>query len=159
NVADEFWFGTARANGPADGKVDMLSCAKHEFGHALGYFFDSNSARFAPYKADVAPDANGDRWITLNDFGNLKMPIGLANDGKRREYMTGGNVASTYIAIARLLMDASPMNNGERTIMSTYDIAAIGQVSGLPANNGDYVLVGKGQVVPEPATFALLGLA
>lgn len=158
NVADEFWFGTARANGPADGKVDMLSCAKHEFGHALGYFFDSNSARFAPYKAEVAPDGNGDRWITLNDFGNLKMPIGLANDDKRSHFMSGGNVTGTNFAIARLLMDDSVLNNGDRSIMSPYDISAIAKVYGLPANNGDYVLLGKGQVVPEPATFALLSL-
>jgi len=158
NILGEDWFGTARAAGPANGKLDMLSCAKHEFGHTLGYFFDSGSARFAPYKTEVAPDINGDRWITLNDFGGLKMPIGLANDDKRSHFMSGGNVTGTPFAIARLLMDDAVLNNGDRSIMSPYDVSAIAKVYGLPANNGDYVLLGKGQIVPEPATFALLCL-
>ncbi len=158
NIPNETWFGTARATGPAAGKVDMLSCAKHEFGHTLGYFFDSAGTRFAPYKTEVALDINNQRWVTLLDFAGLKVPIGLANDDKISHFMSGGNVFGTNFAIARLLMDDSPLNNGERTIMSPFDISALAKIYGLLPNSGDYSIIGKNQIVPEPATFALLSL-
>ena len=158
NVADEVWFGTARPGSPAVGKVDMLSCAKHEFGHTLGYFFDSAGTRFAPYKTEVALDMNNQRWINVLDFIGLKLPIGLANDDKISHFMSGGNVQGTNFAIARLLMDDSPLNNGERTIMSPFDISALAKVYGLLPNSGDYTLLGKNQIVPEPATLGLLSL-
>lgn len=152
-VPNEPWRGTARPGGPAVNKVDMLSCSKHEFGHTLGFHRDANAGVFTPY---ILETADGD--VDLNDFGGISIPVGnLANMNLASHYRPVGNVMGTLIPVSHLLMvpDMNPAGD-ERTVQSPYDISGVAKILGLPAG-GAYNLMGKGVVVPEPATAGLMG--
>lgn len=146
-VANQPWHGTAKAWGPAAGKVDMVSCAKHEFGHTLGFLRDVANNKFTPY---INETADGD--VDLNDF-NIAIPVGnLNNLNASSHYAPGGNVPGTLIPVTDLLMVEHSNNpSSDRVVMSPYDISGVAKVLGLNNQIG-YNLVGKGDVVPEPAS-------
>jgi hypothetical protein len=153
-VPGEPWRGRAVAPAAVN-HIDMLSCAKHEFGHTLGFMYDVANARFNPYINEV--NANG--GIMLNDFNNIVLPVpGAGGVNAQSHFLPVGNVPGTGIPMADLLMvPDAPQQGDDRTVMSPYDVSAVAKILGLPAG-GAYNLYPK-DVIPAPGSAAVvLGL-
>lgn len=176
NVHEEFnnenghpWQGTAKPNGPAAGKTDFLSCVKHEFGHTLGFHRAAAGSPFGPYTAETA---DGD--LDLTDFvlnGNpvvIGVPVGapLNNYNASSHFMPNVALPGLVLPIFGPIMNITTndmlmhpeLPSGHRVSMLPYDISALAKVLGLNNQLG-YNLNGKAQMIPEPTTALLLGLA
>jgi hypothetical protein len=162
-VPNEPWRGTPIPQGPAAGKVDLLSCAKHELGHTLGFTYDSApTGQFGPYKALIA---GGTITMRQADFPNHNPVPSIAagqgaNDNDKSHFWPNNNMiaspdnANVNIPIADLMMVPDPpvFGGSDRKVMSPYDVGAVAVILGLPQNS--YNLRPKDRV-PEPSTLAL----
>ena len=164
----EPWRGIAADTGsnPAFGKEDMVSCAKHEFGHALAFYHGGAGNPLTAYRNEV----DGDNLIDLRmaDFGNnaIKIKVDAANaSADIRSHYKGGEMypypsdpaGAAVMPVHHILMDKHLGGQpSERIVMSPYDVAALAVIWNLPP--GTYDLEPKG-IVPEPSTLALLFFA
>jgi hypothetical protein len=110
-------------------RADMLSCAKHEFGHTLGF----HAAAFPPYSAEIMLEM-GDPGpdVDVLDFNGIALAVGAADLNVASHFAANGMVPGTMIPMNHLLMVPSPPDTTFRTFMSPYDVSGVAKVLGLP---------------------------
>ncbi len=149
------WRGTAKAapggtGGVAKDKVDLLSCAKHELGHTLGFHFEAPAA-FPPYNAEV-----GDGAVDLiGALAGTAIPIGAGGNNAKSHYDPAGVVPGVPVADL-LMVTGAPIPGDDRTFMSPWDVNGVAAILKLPAGSYDMEPKEVGGGIPEPGTALML---